>query len=398
MKVGIVAQGFIDWAGGVDFLRTVSTSLHFAAPDVEQHVLVPSSGPRATIAAAREQVKRLLGRPTNARHRPQWAHVARTFAETGATMHAIDMGAAALASAGRRLGLDVVLPSIAPLPQDFSLPWIGYLFDFQHKRLPHFFSAFERANRDAAFGSMLASARSVIVNAQDVADDIRNFYPESPARLFALPFSAAPGADWFEQDPKTTARRHGLEQPYFIVCNQFWKHKDHDTAFKAFADIARMHPAVLLACTGATSDYRHPGHFEQLMAYAQREGVAARIRILGMVPKLDQIALIRGAIAMIQPTLFEGGPGGGAVYDAVSMGTPSIVSDLPVNRELNEPTVTYFEAANVESLAAKMDAAIAHGAAVRATSAALFQEGHARRVQCGRRLLEAIDFATSLPK
>ena len=59
-----------------------------------------------------------------------------------------------------------------------------------------------------------------------------------------------------------------------------------------------------------------------------------RIRILGLIPKYDQIQIMRGAVAVIQPTLFEGGPGGGAVYDAVSIGTPVILSDIPVNREV----------------------------------------------------------------
>ena len=395
-KVGILAQGFVDWGGGVDFLRGISTSLHFADPQVEQHVLLPVRGPRVVLEAVRERVKRLIGRPTHAAHRPQREHVERTFAETGARIHAIDLGPAALAAATRRIGLTALLPAIAPLTDDLGAPWVGYLFDFQHKHLPHFFSPAERAHRDAAFARMLDSAGALIVNAQDVANDVRRFYPDARARLFALPFNAAPGADWFDPDPATVAQRHGVHGPYFIVCNQFWKHKDHETAFKAFAALAGRHPALSLVCTGATNDYRYPGHFEELMAYARREGVAERIHVLGLISKLDQVALIRGAIALLQPTLFEGGPGGGAVSDAVSVGTRSIVSDIAVNRELREPTVSWFEASNPEALAARMDEAIATDDGVRADPAELFRQGEARRVQCGRRMLEAIDFSASL--
>lgn len=393
MKVGILGQGYIDWGGGLDFLRMVSTSLHFADSQVEQHVLIPSKGPRVALNTTRDWVKRLVGRPTHAGHRPQTAHLERTFKETGAELHAIDLGPAALAAASRRLGLDVLLPSMVPLPARVGVPWIGYLFDFQHKHLPHFFSPAERTNRDLAFERMLGAAKAVIVNAQDVAKDIRHFYPGSPTRLFALPFSAAPGKDWFDQDPVATAARYGLASPYFIVCNQFWKHKDHETAFKAFAAIAKRHPKVSLVCTGATNDYRYPDYFNELTAYARREAIEDRIHVLGLIPKLDQVALIRGSIALIQPTLFEGGPGGGAVYDSVSLGTPSIVSDIAVNREISEPTVTYFKASDPESLAERMDLALAHPVATEIDPAELFRQGHERRIKCGQYLLDAIDFS-----
>ncbi len=343
----------------------------------------------------REWVKRRLGRPTHAAHRPQTGHLERTFEETGAELHAIDLGAASLASTSKRLGLDVLLPSMQPLPASVGVPWIGYLFDFQHRHLPHFFSPAERANRDAAFERMLREARCVIVNAQDVARDVRLFYPGSTSRLFALPFSTAPGKDWFDQDPAATAMRYGVTHPYFIICNQFWKHKDHATAFKAFVEVAQRYPRVSLVCTGATNDYRYPGHFEELMSNAQRAGFVDRIHVLGLIPKLDQVALIRGSIALIQPTLFEGGPGGGAVYDSVSLGAPSIVSDIAVNREISEPTVTYFKASDPGSLAEAMDVALRRPATHNADPAELFRQGHERRIQCGRYLREAIDFAMS---
>jgi hypothetical protein len=60
------------------------------------------------------------------------------------------------------------------------------------------------------------------------------------------------------------------------------------------------------------------------------------------------------AIALVQPTLFEGGPGGGAVYNAIAMGTRCIISDIPVNKEIEDSTVTFFKAASPEDLCGKM--------------------------------------------
>jgi glycosyltransferase involved in cell wall biosynthesis len=272
---------------------------------------------------------------------------------------------------------------------------VGYIADFQHKNLPQFFTERECAKRDQAFAKMLKSADAVLVNAKDVVKDIERYYPSRRARVFAMPFSPAPSIHAFSVDPEEAARRYNVRGPYFIICNQFWKHKDHGTAFKAFAAIAHRHPELLLVCTGETSDFRFPGYFDQLMHLARQMGVVDRILPLGMISKLDQLALLRGAVALVQPTLFEGGPGGGAVYDAVALGTRSIVSDIPVNTEIDEPTVTYFKAGDIGALAAAMEATMATCDVTPplADPLELVQRGLERRRACGEVLLEALDCA-----
>ena len=50
--------------------------------------------------------------------------------------------------------------------------------------------------------------------------------------------------------------------------------------------------------------------------------------------KKVQLNLIKYSVALIQPSLFEGGPGGFSVYEAISLGKPVIVSGIKVNREI----------------------------------------------------------------
>ena len=58
----------------------------------------------------------------------------------------------------------------------------------------------------------------------------------------------------------------------------------------------------------------------------------------------------------MQPTLFEGGPGGGSVYDAIALGVPSIVSDIPINREIVSKftDVQFFKPKDSKSLSELM--------------------------------------------
>ena len=76
---------------------------------------------------------------------------------------------------------------------------------------------------------------------------------------------------------------------------------------------------------------------------------------LGLIPKIEQIEIMKGAIAVIQPTLFEGGPGGGSVWDAISLGIPSIVSDIKTNLEVKHKMLTFFKSGNYIDLTDKME-------------------------------------------
>ncbi len=98
---------------------------------------------------------------------------------------------------------------------------------------------------------------------------------------------------------------------YFIISNQFWKHKDHLTAFKAIKALVAEGVPVKLICTGNRTDYRFPEYSKELDTYISENNLQEHIIFLGMIPKNEQIRLLTNSIALIQPTLFEGGPGGG---------------------------------------------------------------------------------------
>ena len=345
MRIGVLGHGFLDWGGGIDFLRALVSSLHHTGEAVDLHLLVPSRGPRLSAQQALRQVYRMakaaLGDdrvPAGRRDSHSLARLVSDAAARPIPICEVDIGAPALERAARKLSVDALFPSIVPLPADFRTPWVGYIFDFQHRYFPQLFTSSERARRDRDFSAMLINAPSVIVNARAVAADISRFHPEARARVFVLPFSAAPEPAWL-QAQLTSKNKYGLAGRYFIICNQFWKHKDHATAFEAFAQIAGNRPDIDLVCTGPTDDYRDPEYSPTLERALVRGGIATRVHILGMVPKADQINLLKGSIALIQPTLFEGGPGGGAVFDAAALGVRCIVSDISVNRELEDPNI-----------------------------------------------------------
>lgn len=398
MKIGLLATDFITWGGGVDFLRLVVDAL-LAAPrslDAEFHLLLPDAGPKLAWRRVRSRVKQairslLVEKALPLKHTPSAKVISEAFADfcDRITIHHIDIGRRALVRAVKRLDLDVILPAVHPLGTNFPCPWVGYAYDFQHKYLPQHFSPEDFRSRDRHFARMLTQAKSVIVNSRAAAADIAKFVPQATARVFALPFAPAPGGDWLA-DRREVLPRHGIAPPFFIISNQFWIHKDHATAFDAFRLVAQQNPHIALVCTGSTVDERSPEYFPGLIARLQSWGLDRRVHILGLIPKRDQIELMKHACAVIQPTLFEGGPGGGSVYDAVSLDVPVIVSDIPVNREVEGTAIDFFPAGDAAALAAKMQARLLTPHS-RAANPDLISAGQRRRTACGDVLWAAVD-------
>jgi glycosyltransferase involved in cell wall biosynthesis len=111
-----------------------------------------------------------------------------------------------------------------------------------------------------------------------------------------------------------------------------------------------------------------------------------------MVPKREQLSLLSGALALVQPTLCEGGPGGLASNEAAALGVPMLLSDIAVNREVDEPGVRFFRAGDAQDLAQAMQERLQAGPAA-IDRAEIAQRGQQRRAACGQALLQAIDLA-----
>lgn len=70
---------------------------------------------------------------------------------------------------------------------------------------------------------------------------------------------------------------------------------------------------------------------------------------LGLIPYQDVAALMQGAVAMINPSLFEGWST--TVEEAKSLGKRIILSNIPVHMEQNPERGLFFEPHNPEALA-----------------------------------------------
>lgn len=360
-RVGVHTAPLIGWGGGIDFLCYLINGL---LADTNNEVILlastDSSTPTVNIDSP-EKIKKpspslLRGASSLFKKRVEAniPEIENILKNTSQNLRVImyESSEKSFLDAVQGNNLDIILPTIDPFGEFFPKPWVGYIWDFQHRYFPKLFDKENIQHRDNIFAKSIETAPAIIVNSKFVKDDAQKFYAhnKSVKKIIALPFAPFPDPSWLTESSSLVSK-YSLPKRFILVSNQFWEHKDHLTALKAFKKIISDGPSDLhLVMTGKLEDSRSPKYIAAIKDLLEEKSMRSRVHYLGYIPKSDQIAVLRRSIAVIQPSLFEGGPGGGVAYNAVSLGVPLILSDIKINREVIGDRVAYFKANSVESL------------------------------------------------
>jgi glycosyltransferase involved in cell wall biosynthesis len=284
---------------------------------------------------------------------------------------------------------DFVYPDL--LGARSAYKWGAWVCDLQHYHLPHLFSQKQLDSRNAELKRMANNAPIIIVSSEMAHADFCDRYPQARDRTTVMHFASFADPQWFEPDPQITQAKYELPDHFFLVSNQFWKHKDHIVVIEALAILNQSKIFPTIVCTGTLSDYRNPDYFNQLLSRLDQLELKRQFIILGAIPRSDQIQLMRRCLAVIQPSLFEGWSS--VIEDARSLGKPVIASDFPVHVEQNSPNSSFFERSNSEALAESISQALSTlKIGVNLQLEALARKDNKERVNTyGRRFLEIVD-------
>ena len=337
-RVGfILTHAATGWLGGAQYYRNLFAALH-ATPEanVEGYVFHDSGAPVSTGWARKAIRLRIL----EERSIP-W------LVRSGVT-RILDSDVLL----ERRLeaeGVEVI--SHAHVGRTRRLPAIAWIPDVQHRHLPALFTARDRAIRDRIFASAARSAAIVLASSESARSDVEEFYPESRGRVRVLRFvhCSSPAQD---PVPPGIAEGHRIREPFVLLPNQFWVHKNHEVVVEALRILRGRGKRVVVLCTGNTSDFRNPDHFRSLQGRIAEAGVSEDMRILGLVSYGELAFLMRAAVAILNPSLFEGWST--TVEEAKTLGKKVILSSISVHREQAPERATYFDPHDAEALAAAL--------------------------------------------
>ncbi|WP_017654680.1 glycosyltransferase [Fortiea contorta] len=244
---------------------------------------------------------------------------------------------------------DFIYPYLGNYNSRLPLRSAAWIPDFQHKHLPHFFSESHLQETDQYFAKIAQQAPLVVLSSKTAESDFHELFPKATQKTVTLPFKSFPKSTWYEQDPLKTQLHYNLPDRFFIISNQFWQHKNHLTVLKALKLLQENSIYPIIVCTGHIYDFRKPDYSDTILQTIHTLGISNQVYLMGLIPKTDQIQLIRRSLAVIQPSLFEGWST--IVEDARCFGKKIAISDLSVHFEQNPPNSIFFDRNSPENLA-----------------------------------------------
>lgn len=346
IHLGIPLAGDRSWVAGAIYTANLCRAISLVEDELPFRATLLERGFVRSTRALSGTTRRVLHHAGSAAlPQPIWRRVMKQ------TLSLVRSGTArSLERVLRDEGINVLFPGTT-----FSLPCrqIEWVPDFQHRRMPQMFPGDHWDAREGDILRTLREANLVVVSSEAALADCREFYPTYAAKLRPLPFVTLPEPAWTAPDPNEITSRLVGAGEFIILPAQFWKHKDHATAFRAFAAARPDLPAGLrLVCTGETEDFRQQDHVAGLRHLLAELRLGDAVQFTGLLPRAEQVQLLRTARLVLQPSLFEGWSA--LIEDATMLGKPVIASDLPVHREQAAAGVTYFPAGDATGMAAAL--------------------------------------------
>lgn len=226
---------------------------------------------------------------------------------------------------------------------------VAWYADLQHKYYPEFFSKMILLHRSIRLHFMLRNATDLVVSSEAVKSDFEKFFRLRKALKIHVFHFTSINDDHEEVYFKELKDKYQLPDSYFMVSNQFHRHKNHKVLLLALASLKEKGISKHLAITGKFPRASDSPYLAELHRIIEENGLHDQISLLGVIPRGDQINLMHWSQAVIQPSLFEGWST--VIEDAISLQVPVIASDLPVNMEQLKEKGTYFKAHDAGQLA-----------------------------------------------
>ena len=249
----------------------------------------------------------------------------------------------------KRYDLDVIYPlQDYPVRTKTNVKLISWSADFQNKHYPEFFSKKQLIGRHQRVKNAIKNADHLVLSSHDAHNDLKKFFKVRKGLNIYIYHFVSIIDDLISVDIEELRKKYELPEKYFMVSNQFHKHKNHKILLQALARMKQEGIRIHLALTGRMPDASHSPYMAELHSIIEDNKLQDQISLLGVLPRNDQLQLMRHSQAVIQPSLFEGWST--VIEDAISLQVPVIAANLRVNIEQLGDDHGYFDPHNVDEL------------------------------------------------
>lgn len=247
-----------------------------------------------------------------------------------------------------------VFPNFDPrLSRVLRITCINWVPDYQHYHYPAFFTSEELESRKFVDKQTCDTGYPLVLSSRSCLDDFRQYCSKTKEDIYIVPF-----VSYIEKEVRSiteeylndVCEKYSIKPGgYIMTANQFWQHKNHKVVLEAFMHITKREDTdIKLVFTGQLSDYRANDYIDSVRTMLESPEIAKRCVCTGFIDRKEQLALMKGAAFLIQPSLFEGW--GTVLEDAKVFDKTVLLSDIPVHREQMNDKCTLFDPHDAEAL------------------------------------------------
>jgi glycosyltransferase involved in cell wall biosynthesis len=231
---------------------------------------------------------------------------------------------------------------------------VSWIPDFQHKFYPNYFTRKNLFLREQRFKRIVAKSDQLVLSSNDANAHLQQYFtaPEK-LKITILQFVSMIKSHKLT-DFSVVKEKYQLSSPFFLVSNQFYEHKNHLVVLKAIHLLKRNKLPFQVVFSGLTEDYRNPDYFPGLIQFIKKYELENFVKIVGLIPREDQLSMLVNSVAVIQPSKFEGWST--IIEDAKTLAQQVICSSIPVHKEQLNDMGFYFHPDSEAELASLMTA------------------------------------------
>ncbi|OGM05798.1 hypothetical protein A2125_01385, partial [Candidatus Woesebacteria bacterium GWB1_43_5] len=196
------------------------------------------------------------------------------------------------------------------------------------------------------FRKAVRGAEKIIVPSNAVKKEVVSYYNIDPEKICVI-YEGVDLSKITDLNVNGLTKRYGLHAPYFIYTGNAYPHKNLERAIKA---VVRLNESTKASFAIVSSRNIFTARLEKII---KENNAQDFIRLLGFVPDPELALLYKESVGFLYPSLSEGFglPG----LEAMAAGTVSLVSEIPVFREVYEDRVVYFDPYKFESITSALE-------------------------------------------
>lgn len=238
---------------------------------------------------------------------------------------------------------DAYLSPAFNLPLGIRIPVYTVVHDVLYMDMPHLTSRAGYLLRRFYLAMALRQSRHVFTVSHFSRSRILAHFPR--VRSLSVCYNGLDETFARPMDSTSPLPAWATSAPYYLYVGNLKPHKGIDTLARAASMLPEGHRIII---AGSGDNFRSGLDVDTSEAI-ERGTASGRIYLPGHIPASMLPSLYARATALVQPSVYEGF--GIPPLEAMSMGTPAVVSDIEVFREVYSGfPVTYFRAGDPRSL------------------------------------------------